>query len=179
MAWTIAKDSGAVSFTHWLDDAEGDILAHMGTPEGALPVTDGHAIPEGAEPSRFEIFPGQSKFLYDDLFFHLPMMILVIGADGTIINSNKSALETLGYSERIGVFQDHVYPPTTFGLESVAVRTDYRALQKAFSESGDGNFVWLPPLPVDRRRSTWRCSKAPRSRTWWTRATTSWCWTVR
>ena len=81
MAWTIAKDSGAVSFTHWLgDQAEGDALAKMGTPDGALPVSDGHAVPEGQEPSRFEIFPGQSKFLYDDLFFHLPMMILVIGS---------------------------------------------------------------------------------------------------
>lgn len=100
MAWTIAKDSGAVSFTHWLEDgADGDIMAKMGTPEGALPVSDGHAVPEGAEPSRFEIFPGQSKFLYDDLFFHLPMMILVIGADGEILNCNKSALETLGYGE--------------------------------------------------------------------------------
>ena len=101
MAWTIAKDSGAVSFSHWLGDpAEGDVMGRMGTPEGALPVSsDGHAVAEGQEPSRFEIFPGQSKFLYDDLFFHLPMMILVIGSDGIVLNCNKSVLETLGYEE--------------------------------------------------------------------------------
>ncbi|MGI9463598.1 MAG: PAS domain S-box protein, partial [Aestuariivirgaceae bacterium] len=101
MAWTIAKDSGAVSFTHWLgDQAEGDLMGKMGTPDGALPVTsDGHVVAENSEKARFEIFPGQSKFLYDDLFFHLPMMILVIGADGNILNCNKSALETLGFDE--------------------------------------------------------------------------------
>ena len=98
MAWTIAKDSGAVSFTHWLgDNAEGDVMGKMGTPQGALPVSDGHVVAEGNDPVRFEIFPGQSKFLYDDLFFHLPMMILVIGANGEIINCNKSALATLGF----------------------------------------------------------------------------------
>ncbi|NNE23752.1 MAG: PAS domain S-box protein [Rhizobiales bacterium] len=100
MAWTIAKDSGAVSFTHWLEDGKGgEVLAKMGTPDGALPLSDGHAVAEDGEASRFEIFPGQSKFLYDDLFYHLPMMILVIGADGKILNCNKSALETLGYTE--------------------------------------------------------------------------------
>ncbi len=100
MAWTIAKDSGAVSFTHWLGDAaDGDVMAKMGTPDGALPVSDGHVMAGDNEPVRFEIFPGQSKFLYDDLFFHLPMMILVIGGDGKILNCNKSALETLGFDE--------------------------------------------------------------------------------
>ena len=100
MAWTIAKDSGAVSFTHWLGDgAEGDVMGRMGTADGALPLSDGHIVAENNEPLRFEIFPGQSKFLYDDLFFHLPMMILVIGSKGEIINCNKSALATLGYEE--------------------------------------------------------------------------------
>ena len=100
MTWTIAKDSGAVSFTNWLGDtAQDDVLGKLGTPDGALPVAGGHTVEQKDGKHRFEIFPGQTKFLYDDLFFHMPMMILVIDGDGNVISCNKSTLETLGFSD--------------------------------------------------------------------------------
>jgi microcin C transport system permease protein len=55
--------------------------------------------------------------------------------------------DNFGYSEWLGVFQEKVHPPTTFGIKSVATRTDYRDLKKQFSESGGENFVILPPFP--------------------------------
>ncbi len=100
MTWTIAKDSGAVSFTNWLGDtSHDDILGKLGTPDGALPVAGGHTLASDQSKNHFEIFPGQTKFLYDDLFFHMPMMILVFDGQGKIVGCNKSTLETLGYGE--------------------------------------------------------------------------------
>lgn len=55
--------------------------------------------------------------------------------------------DTFGYSERLGVFQDKVYRPSIFGVDSVAVRTNYRKLKARFAEQGKGNIVWLPMIP--------------------------------
>lgn len=55
--------------------------------------------------------------------------------------------ETFGYFESLGFFEDKVYPPETFGQESISVRTDYRKLQSQFEESAQDNWVLMPPLP--------------------------------
>ncbi len=100
MTWTVAKDSGAVSFSHWLGDAsEGTIIGRMGTAEGALAVSGGHAVGGEQDGKRFEVFPGQSKFLYDDLFYHMPMMVHVTDGDGILLSCNKNTIDTLGFAE--------------------------------------------------------------------------------
>jgi microcin C transport system permease protein len=55
--------------------------------------------------------------------------------------------ETFGYYENLGFFPNYVYPPATFGQESASVKTDYRQLKREFLERGQGDFVWMPPVP--------------------------------
>ncbi|RMG33838.1 MAG: ABC transporter permease subunit [Planctomycetota bacterium] len=55
--------------------------------------------------------------------------------------------DTFGYHPWLGVFENRVYPPQTFGQRSVAVRTDYRALKEQFEAAGTDDFVILPPIP--------------------------------
>ena len=55
--------------------------------------------------------------------------------------------ETFGYYPSVGLFRDSVYPPDTFGQDSVETRTDYRKLKEQFAEAGAGEWVWMPWIP--------------------------------
>ncbi|MAG92444.1 MAG: peptide ABC transporter permease [Planctomycetaceae bacterium] len=55
--------------------------------------------------------------------------------------------ETFGYFESLGLFEDKVYAPETFGQQTISVRTDYRKLQQEFKEAGAGDYVIMPYLP--------------------------------
>lgn len=57
--------------------------------------------------------------------------------------------DTFGYHPWLGVFENRVYPPETFGQQSVAVRTDYRILKQRLESAGTGDFVLLPPIPYN------------------------------
>ena len=55
--------------------------------------------------------------------------------------------QCFGYHKSLGLFEDRVYSPKTFGQESVSVRTDYRKLQQQFESAGTDNYVIMPPIP--------------------------------
>jgi len=87
------------------------------------------------------------------LSFCLPFIMsdraLVVNYDGSYYfpSARSCFYETFGYFERLGFFQDYVYPPETFGQESVSVMTDYRKLQQQYERTESENFVIMPWIP--------------------------------
>ncbi|MEE2705991.1 MAG: ABC transporter permease subunit [Planctomycetota bacterium] len=87
------------------------------------------------------------------LSFLLPFLVgnraLMVRYDGThYFPAFRTYLhQTFGYFPKLGFFQDRAYPPQELGQDSVAVTTDFRALQQQYTEEDSGNFVLMPPLP--------------------------------
>ncbi len=87
------------------------------------------------------------------LSFLLPFLMsdraLVVRHEGTVYFPALWSYpnQIFGYSQSLGLFEDVVYSPATFGVDSVETSTDYRELKERFEKSGGSNFVWLPPFP--------------------------------
>jgi len=69
--------------------------------------------------------------------------------------------QTFGYHKWLGLFEDRVYSPKTFGQVSVSVRTDYRKLQQQFDSAGTDNYVLMPPVPFSPTEQFLRDEEEP------------------
>lgn len=145
------------------DDATNDAVS---TPEGPpaevepIPAPKRSASPIALKLRRFRrLRRGYFSFLVLTIAyvgsFLLPFLMsnraLVVRYEGSFyFPAARSFLhQTFGYYKSLGFFEDAVYAPATFGVDSVATSTDYRLLEKRFAEQDSGNFVWMPLLPYD------------------------------
>jgi len=119
MTWTIGKDSGVVSFSNTQKSGQENKVNDYGVPfaEQDIPsVFDNNdrlagggfnkAIEDGTSDGLARFFPRDSRAVFENLLFELPMMVIAIDGEGKIINANQAVLDVLGFvgQEVTGMF---------------------------------------------------------------------------
>jgi len=119
MTWTIGKDSGVVSFSNTQKSGQENKVNDYGVPfaEQEIPsVFDknsrlsgggfNEAIEDGTSDGLARFFPRDSRAVFENLLFELPMMVIAIDGEGKIINANQAVLDVLGFvgQEVTGMF---------------------------------------------------------------------------
>jgi len=111
MAWTVTKEAGAVAFSDWLAQEEGDALRDsrqvpfyrpreplmLKRAVEELDPFSAKQAPESGAPTRNGIVLGKSAAVYEDLLNRLPMMVHVMDAEGRIQSANEATAMLLGY----------------------------------------------------------------------------------
>ncbi len=119
MTWTIGKDSGVVSFSNTQKSGQENKINDYGVPfaeQGIPSVFDknsrlsgggfNEAIEDGTSDGLARFFPRDSRAVFENLLFELPMMVIAIDGEGKIINANQAVLDVLGFvgQEVTGMF---------------------------------------------------------------------------
>ncbi len=110
MTWTIGKDSGVVSFSNTQDSGKENKINDYGVPftEKEIPSvfdkgsklpgdTFNDGIEDGASDGLARFFPKNSRAVFENLLFELPMMVIAIDGEGKVINANQAVLDVLGF----------------------------------------------------------------------------------
>ncbi|HFC04541.1 MAG TPA: PAS domain-containing sensor histidine kinase, partial [Rhizobiales bacterium] len=110
MTWTIGKESGVVSFSRGQADSNEVKVNDYGVPLTgkeipavfdtiSKPVTDpfGEVMTADASAGLATFFPRESRAIFENLLFELPMMVITTDGNGDIINANQAVLDVLGY----------------------------------------------------------------------------------
>lgn len=110
MTWTIGKDSGAVSFSNAQSDEQETKVNDYGVPFSnqdipsvfdKTPNRTGSAFGDGMEDGISDgltsFFPRDSRAVFENLLFELPMMVMVMDGEGNVINANQAVLDVLGF----------------------------------------------------------------------------------
>lgn len=110
MTWTIGKDSGVVSFSGTQADLQEPVVNDYGVPHNGQEIPTvfeklskqsdgafGNEIEEGASDGLARFFPTESRAVFENLLFELPMMVMAIDGEGNVINANQAVLDVLGY----------------------------------------------------------------------------------
>jgi PAS domain S-box-containing protein len=112
MTWTIGKNSGVVAFSSQTSAEEAKQPNDYGVPH------DGKHIPsvfdrvdtskndavfddlaaEGCNDGLARFFPTESRAVFENLLFELPMMVMALDSDGNVVSANQAVLDVLGYS---------------------------------------------------------------------------------
>ncbi len=110
MTWTIGKDSGVVSFANAQESGLEDRVNDYGVPFSGRKIPSvfdksanlsgsafGDDIEDGASDGLARFFPRESRAVFENLLFELPMMVIAIDGEGKIINANQAVLDVLGF----------------------------------------------------------------------------------